>query len=886
MAEQVTKQITKQVTEQVAEQVTDYFAKLDFPNFMSTGRLIVQLGIAAYILFTLLPDSSTQMVAFPWVMLWQVGLLCFAIAGLLNLWRQQKPFYLLGSGFDWGIGASTIALCLSTMFAQFPNQGMWYSLTAFGYFIALYVTNNFLHGVSSQSHEVFSPKTASKDSRLLPILRFLGLLGIAVIIESLVFWTTQTWLPQLANFAKLNQWGLNLSYDFSDLQSRNWAPMGHQNYVAGFLMLVLPILASLAIAQRGLWRSLWLVGIGLGLVDLYTTSSRGGFLGLGAIVLYGILVALFKSRGNRWLAIGGGGGAIAIFALLIATNNRLRSLISGLVSSFANPAQGSGELFFRAIAADTGWRIGLDHWLFGAGAGSAILFYQQYRPSWAGREAELLFQLHSTPVHLWAELGIGAVIVVVLLGVAIASLFVKLHKSPTWNANPQEQAIAYGLFASLIGYGMLAITDYQLDVPAISGSLVIVFASLAYLGQVHSGQLISLGHQKQPRLWLSILATVYLVIAIAWLVPVNTAWQASSVGFIYLARARNDLAIAKQETVTEAIAAIDKFQDRLKLAQQLAPWEPYYPYQLGWNLADLAISYPNLPQSSTWQKDGLAWIKAAIAINPNNEAGYNAAAWLSLRDASPTDPLSAVQAAESYFRRGLELVPTKRSLSFGLGISLLRQGKNPEAIAAMVAEVLNDPSFITSPIWSDPAFQSLYPQVVANLENAYRNSPSKAVNLAALRWWNGNPNAVDELKQTGNSTAILLANAIANDTNALQAVKQNPQTPLEMVISAWLNPNLRDKLLERAYVFATSSLPDERSVFTVKAMSDRMNQSPNFDAWLRSPLPANSPLVLNYRRARLGFNVVSRHLDGVVPLDFFEVRDRAEISLFFKDLFS
>ncbi|MEI6065030.1 MAG: O-antigen ligase family protein, partial [Pseudanabaena sp. ELA748] len=496
---------------------------------MNTGRLIVQLGIAAYILFTLLPDSSTQIVAFPWVLLWQTGLLCFAIAGLLNLWRREQPFYLLGSGFDWAIAAGVVTLCLSTMFSQFPNQGMWYSLTAFGYAIALYVTNNFLHRPTA-------------GEQLLKILRFQGLLGFAVIIESLLLWTTQTWLPQLANLAKLNQWGLNLSYDFSDLGSRNWAPMGHQNYVAGFLMLVLPIFASLAIAQTGKWRSLWLTAIVLGLVDLYTTSSRGGFLGLGAIVLYGIIVALWRSKGSRWLVLGGSGGVIALLAFLVAANNRLRSLVSGLITSLANPAQGSGELFFRAIAADVGWRMGLEHWLFGVGAGSAIMFYQQYRPQWAGREAEILFQLHSTPVHLWAELGIGAVITFLFLLVALIALFVKLHKSLSWQANPQEQAIAYGLFGSAIGYGILAITDYQLDVPAISGGLVIVFACLAYLGQIHTGELITLGYQKQPRLWLSIIATVYLGAAIAWLVPVNTAWQASSMGFIYLSRAKTDLA--------------------------------------------------------------------------------------------------------------------------------------------------------------------------------------------------------------------------------------------------------------------------------------------------------------------------------------------------------
>ncbi len=844
---------------------------------MRTGRLIIQLGIAAYILFTLLPDSSTQMVSFPWVMLWQVGLLCFAIAGLLNLWRQETPFYLLGSGFDWAIGSGLVTLCLSTMFSQFPNQGMWYSLTAFGYFMALYVTNNFLHSTDGAKKSL----TPSITSAILPILRFQGLLGIAVIIESLFLWTTQSWIPQLTQFAKLNQWGLNLTYDFSDLQSRNWAPMGHQNYVAGFLMLVLPIFVSLAIAQKGIWRSLWLMAIGLGLIDLYTTSSRGGFLGLGAIVLYGIILALFRKGGNRWLVILGGCGSLSIFGLLITANNRLRSLVLGLISSLTNPAQGSGELMFRAIAADVGWRIGLEHWLFGAGAGSAVMLYQQYRPQWAGREAELLFQLHSTPVHLWAELGIGSVITFLFLFVAIVSLFIRLHRSASWQANPQDRAIAYGLFGSLLGYGMLAITDYQLDVPAISGSLVIVLASLAYVGQIHTGELITLGYYRQPRLWFSIIITVYFGAAIAWLIPVNTAWQSSSVAFIHLSQARSDLTAAKQEYLPEAIASIDKFQDRLKLANQLAPWEPYYPYQLGWNLADLAISYPNLPQSQAWSKDGLTWIKTAIAKNPNNEAGYNAAAWLSLQQNTP----SSAQEAEAYFRRGLELVPLKRSLDFGLGVSLLRQGKTKEAIAAMTTEVVNDPSFITSPIWTDPNFQQLYPQVVANLERLYSNNPNQSLNLAALRWWVGQPSAIAELKQTKNPSAVLLANAIANDNDALQSVKQNPQTPLEMVVSAWLNPNLRDKLLERAYVFSTKSLPDERSVAIVRAMGDRMAQATSFDTWLRQPLPANSPLVMNYRRARLGFGVVGRHTDGVVPLDFFNVSDRAEISLFLKDLF-
>ena len=851
---------------------------------MSTGGLIVQLGIAAYILFTLLPDSSTQMVAFPWVLLWQVGLLCFAIAALLKLWRWDQPFYLLGNGLDWAIGAGVLTLGLSTIFSQFPDQSMWYSLTAFGYAIALYVTNNLLHGWFHR-----------KDSGVLSVLRFQGILGLLVIIESLGLWAMQSWLPQLNKFAKLQAWGLSLSYDFSDIESRNGFPMGHQNYVAGFLMLVLPLLMGLAImAAERRSRFIWLGAIGLGLVDLYTTSSRGGFLGLGAMVIYGIILALWHYRHQRILVIGGSIGAIAGLGILINANNRLRSLIVGLINSFgSNPALGGGELFFRAIAADVGWRIGLEHWLFGAGAGSVVMLYQQYRPDWAGREAEILFQLHSTPVHLWAELGLGGVITILCLLVAIASFWIKLHRSQTWQNQPQHQVITYALFASLLGYGVLAITDYQLDVPAIAGGLVVILAMLAYLGQIHTGDWVALGNQKQPRFWLAMLATVYLFGAIAWLVPVNRAWQASSVGFLYLARAKAQLTEVTSgqslQNSSEVKDLVNKFQDRLKIAHQFAPWEPYYPYQLGWNLADLALSMGNQkePQVQAWQQEGLNWIKTAIAVNPHNEAMYNAAAWLSYQQGLFAD-------AETYFRQGLQLHPLKRSLSFGLGLSLLRQNKVDQAIAAMVNEVIHDPIFITSPIWNNPSLQPLYPQIVTQVESAYStalnqapSNPSALLKLASLHWWIGKPDAVNELERSGGS-AKLLADAIKNDRQALSSVLQNPQTALELVIAAWLTPEQRPQLLERAYVFATAQPlleNDGMAIAIMKAMGDRMGQVPNFDQWLRSPVPDNSPLVMNYRRARVGFGVVSRHIDGVIPVDFFNVSDRAEISLFLRDLF-
>jgi uncharacterized protein involved in response to NO len=874
---------------------------------MIPGRLLAQIGILFYILFTLLPESSTQILQFPWVLLAEVGLGCFAIAGLLNIWRRAIPFHLLGNGLDCAIAFLFIALTLSTIFATFPDQALWYSATAVAFFVAIYVVNNYLHSATRANSLVLASKpkrtesrqnASSPESSLLGLLFFQGILSIGLILESLCLWTTQTLLPKLAELRQINLLGLNLTYDFSDIELRNGVPLGHQNYLAGYLMLAIPLFTSLAIAQKGLWRIIWIVGIGLGLIDLYTTNSRGGLIGLLVLLGFGTLVMILRSSINRWLVLGSTGAAIALAGLSIAFNQRLQSGLINLVSLLANfnlqALQGGGELWFRAIAVYTGWQIGAEHWLFGAGPGSTTLLYQQYRPSWAGREAEIVFQLHNTPAQLWAELGSFGIVAAIILLVALVGLFVKFHYSPVWRSHSQDRTLTYGLFGSLLGFGAIALTDYQLDVLAIAGYLSLLLASLAHLGQTYTRDLTILGNDKLPRLWLSGISTIYLVGAIAWLIPINIAWQSSNVGFVYLSKARAEFEANRQEP---AIANLAQFQQRLQFAHALAPWESYYSLQLGWNLADISFLNSTLPQAQEWRSQGLEWIRKGIAANPNNEFGYNAAAWIALTE-------KAYPQAEQFFRRGLELFPAKRSLSFGLGVSLLRQNKIEAGIQAIAREVLNDPISMTSPRWTEAQWQPLIPQVMAQYDllsdRAMKSgiTASMPANLksnlklsqAALHWWVGNPNGQNELKATGNPTAILLAEALAlpaqgTPSAELEKVKQNPQTPAQMAISAWLNPTMRLKLLEKAYALVYRTLPNPTAMVLIQAMSDRMNLSPSFDIWLRQPLAPNSPLNLHPRRARENFGIISRHIDGPIPLDFSSIQENAIVSTFFAELF-
>ncbi len=821
---------------------------------MGSGKLLGLLGTVIYVVFTLLPDSSTQMLSWTWVIFWQAGLVSIASISLLNLWQREKPFFLLGNNLDLAIALFFISICLSTIFAPFPYQAVWQNLIVLGIFSSIYVIFNYL-------------KT-SKD--LDKLISFQAILGLVVIIESLCLWIFQTLLPELNRLDQIAKLGVKLGFDFSNIELRNWAPFGHQNYVAGYLLLIMPLLTVKSINQTGIWRKVWVFGIILGLIDLYTTSSRGGFLGLVVVLLAGLGLLLWQSSISKLWVFGSGVGAIAILIILINFNNRLQSLITGIVS-------GSGELFFRQITSYTGWQMGLAHIPWGAGLGSVPLLYQKYRPQWANREAEMVFQLHSTPAQIWAELGILGSISTLVTLVLLIRLFIKFHRSEAWRSQKSDRITTYGLFGGILGFSIMALTDFQLDIFGISGSLAIAFASLAYLGQVYlvnptSDQNIDIESpefkdqiNRKSRIWVALVVTLSLFAAIAWLTPINIAWQSSSTGFIFLDRLKANPQSAQEN--------FNKFNERLQISNQLAPWESYYPYQLGWNVAEIGLEN----RAILLQKKGLEWLQKGIVANPYQEFGYNNAAWLSLGNQLP-------QQAETYFRKALELVSTKRSLRLGLGISLLQQQKLEAGFRAIAEELNRDPIFVTSPFWQTPQWQAQLPILVAksqSLDPKLKLSQTKSA-IAAVSWWVGKSGVIAELRNSGNSTAISLADALDNKPQITK-----PKTPAELAIAAWYSKdkNQRPKLLQTAWIIKNHALPDQQSKTMIDAMIDRMDSVPSFDQWLRQPLAANSPLILKTRRTRQGFNVLSRHTDGVTPQDFFSVQENAMIQTFFSDLF-
>ncbi|MGK7932663.1 MAG: O-antigen ligase family protein [Microcystaceae cyanobacterium] len=791
---------------------------------VSSGKLIPLLTAFFYLFFTLIPNSHSLMVQWPWVLFWQVALLC-PIIWLLWLGVQGK-FQCLGYNWDYLVGFIAIGLIVSTLFAQFPEQARWYSWGALGYVAALYALNYRLSISKNKSH----------------LLIFQGYLSIAFILISLTLWIFQTLLPELNRLTKLQQAGVSVTFDFSTLTLRNWIPLGHQNYVAGYLILVLPLLAGLSLINSGLQRKIFITGFILGLIDLYTTSSRGGWLGLGILCLWGIGVLLLCSRlPKQWVGLGGLGAIVTVTALALA-NNRLRTIIFSILQG-----KGGGDLAYRYINSVTGWHMGSSQPLTGVGLGNVPQLYQKFRPFWAGREAEAIYQLHSTPVQLWAEMGLWGVLSLLSVFLGLIWLLWQFIRLKVPAANPSEEILFWCVMGGLLAYGVVSLTDFQLDNMAISGVIVIYIASLiAFLPPVNP---------FSPSPLFSYGGIAIVVVMLIWLTPIHRAWQLSNQGFMAL----------RQEK-------IEPFKELLSKAQENAPWQPYYPYQLGWNLGNLALNSNNPPVREQLLTDGITELERGNEVSPYHEFGYSSVGWLWLqKDGSK---------ATKPFKEAIKLVPAKRGLMYGLGLSFVVQNQPELALEALSLEVLRDPAFITSPIWRTQTLKPVYNLLVERTLEKYQQLIEQE-NISAdfkrylqqvrggLYWWIGD---FEKAAQDWQENAPAFADSL------LKLAQQQPiQGNIPPILQAWLTPSQRGEWVEKGFI---SSMKMPLNPELKGQFRQSMDDSDNFHQWLTQNAP-----VLRYRRERLGFGINMRQIDGVIPKDFVLVLENAAVNPWFQSIY-
>ncbi|MDP6763709.1 MAG: tetratricopeptide repeat protein, partial [Planctomycetota bacterium] len=247
-------------------------------------------------------------------------------------------------------------------------------------------------------------------------------------------------------------------------------PLGHHNFLAGTLLLLLgPTLATLFTARRAISR-LALGAAALGMIStLAGTSSLGAALGLvgGATVAIHVIgprrvVSRMRRSGGDPLVV----AVLSVFVvvgvtILVPGGPRIASRVATIVSGGADTS-----LRNRADYANGALRgLVTEQPVLGFGIGATPLRFPLHRIQ--RRETEevgkIVTQLHSTPVHLAYETGVAGLVIAVGLVLALARRSAAV-RSPE----------AVGALAALGAYAVSSLGDFQLHVASIPATIALV----------------------------------------------------------------------------------------------------------------------------------------------------------------------------------------------------------------------------------------------------------------------------------------------------------------------------------------------------------------------------------------------------------------------------
>lgn len=294
-------------------------------------------------------------------------------------------------------------------------------------------------------------------------------------------------------------------------------------------------------------------------------------------------------------------------------------------------------------------RMGADRPLLGWGPGTTPLVYPRYRAGLDGG-AENVLQLHSTPSQLWADFGAPGLACALLFLIATLRSIRAHLRLTTAPSNP-------------IGYMPSAPSWLS---PATLAAVTLIGYAVFSLGD----------WQLDVPLFAFAVATLAALLSAPPTLPVAAA--TSTRPPVLAARILGGLTL-------------------LSLALVALLGRPDPTPEL--NVRALTLARTGTPADTA---QAVALLRASLALNPDQEIAHFNLGWLLV----VADPA----AAERHFIEALHLVPDKGGVYFGLGLARLNQNRPAEAARAFALECLNDPAFLFSPWWRDPALAALRPR--------------------------------------------------------------------------------------------------------------------------------------------------------------------------------
>lgn len=636
------------------------------PSALLLARILAGVGLAALAAITLAHPGATRMHAWPWTLAFATALLAPALALIARgLDREQPLAPPGGGGTALALGAVAVVLA-SALASPFRGPSLLWSAPLLAAAAWFFLLGDWRGDDPARREKLHRAATAA---------------GLAVGAVSVGLW-----------FASLRSgvpW----------LEARNAYPLGHASYTAGLALMILPF--AIGVAARGVagWRAAGVAAAGLAVVMLFTSGSRGGFLGLTALGV----VALVRARWPVRVKLALGAAAVGVALLVAVAHPRTRATLfggSGTHLVAASEVQ-------RAAMTTAGGRMGADRPLTGWGPGTTPLVYPKYRGALRGG-AENVLQLHSLPVHVWAELGAGGLAILLAAGML------------AWRGRVRDGVA----FAAAVGYGAFALTDWQLDVPVFAFAAALLAALLAPPGGGHpiaeraSKQSPSAGFGgrraggaateevgcdgAQPSSWRSFSPPS----------EESSRGEAERPQGLTTGPAFTSLKRGYAAGGGVAAAALTA----LALVVLLGRPDP---------APELNVRALALARDPAAAERAIGLLRESLALNPDQEIAHFNLGWLLL--------VREPAAAERHFRAAARLVPDKGGVYLGVGLARLNQGDAAGAARALALECMQDPAFLASPWWREPALAAVREAATAALAEFLRRAAAEVAVPAGLR---------------------------------------------------------------------------------------------------------------------------------------------------------
>lgn len=247
-------------------------------------------------------------------------------------------------------------------------------------------------------------------------LRRLSLLMIATTVGGAI----------VAAYAVLQQ--LHLDPIWSDLYNgRVFSTLGQAEWLGAYLVLCFGLGAALLWQLRGYRRSLAAAALGLILIALLLTLSRGAYLALGVAAAVFVTFLTPRARPSRSLLLAV--PAVGIVAASVLAIPPVRSEAETVISRAASTADlGEGSIEGRLDMWRVGAAIAIDHPILGTGPETYTLLFPQYRDSLlASRRDFWLAYAPESPHNVYLAIGAGSGLPALAAYLAlIGAIFVQL----------------------------------------------------------------------------------------------------------------------------------------------------------------------------------------------------------------------------------------------------------------------------------------------------------------------------------------------------------------------------------------------------------------------------------------------------------------------------